>query len=348
MSNVLPEPATLAPTFLEQAKASHSRRQPVNRRFSIAPMMAYSDRHSRYFLRLLSKQCLQYTEMVTAAAILHGDRDYLLGFNPEEHPLAVQLGGSDPEQLYQAAKICTEYGFDEINLNCGCPSDRVQSGSFGACLMADPGVVAECVGALRSGSHLPITVKHRTGIDQQDDYDVFRQFAQIQIDAGVDALIVHARNAWLQGLSPKQNRDIPPLRYHWVYRLKQDFPDTEIIINGGIKDLDSAQQHLEQVDGVMLGREPYQNPYLLHQVDSLIFGEPAARFKSRFELLQNYYPYIEARLADGIPLTRMVRHIIGLFHGEANSKQWRRYLSENAYKKSADMNVLYHAEQFLG
>ncbi len=319
----------------------------VNRRFSIAPMMAYSDRHSRYFLRLLSKHSLQYTEMVTAAAILHGDQDYLLGFSPQEHPLAVQLGGSDPEQLYQAAKICTDYGFDEINLNCGCPSDRVQSGSFGACLMADPGVVAECVSALRSAGDLPVTVKHRTGIDQQDEYDVFREFARIQIEAGVDALIVHARNAWLQGLSPKQNRDVPPLRYHWVNRLKQDFPDTEIIINGGIKDLDAAQQHLESVDGVMLGREPYLNPYLLHQVDAQIFGAVNERFISRFEVLQSYYPYIEAQLENGQPLTRMVRHIISLFHGEPNSKQWRRFISENACKKPAGMNVLYEAEQFL-
>jgi len=320
----------------------------VNRKFSIAPMMAYSDRHSRYFLRLLSKHSLQYTEMVTAAAVVHGDQDHLLGYSPEEHPLAVQLGGSDPEQLYQAAKICTDYGFDEINLNCGCPSDRVQSGSFGACLMADPGVVAECVSALRSAGDLPVTVKHRTGIDQQDEYDVFREFARIQIEAGVDALIVHARNAWLQGLSPKQNRDIPPLRYHWVYRLKQDFPDTQIIINGGIKDLDAAQMHLESVDGVMLGREPYHNPYLLHQVDSQFFGETKARFISRFEILQTYYPYIEAQLEKGQPLTRMVRHIIGLFHGEPRSKQWRRYISENASKKTSGMNVLYEAEQFLG
>lgn len=322
--------------------------QTVNRRFSIAPMMAYSDRHSRYFLRLLSKHSLQYTEMITAAAILNGDQDYLLGFSPEEHPIAVQMGGSDPEQLFQAARICTEYGFDEINLNCGCPSDRVQSGSFGACLMADPAIVAECVSALRSASNLPITVKHRTGIDQQDDYEVFREFARIQIEAGVDALIVHARNAWLQGLSPKQNRDIPPLRYDWVYRLKQDFPDTEIIINGGIKNLDAAQQHLQRVDGVMLGREPYQNPYLLHQVDSQIFGETGGRIKSRFEILQSLYPYIETQLANGLPLTRMVRSIIGLFHGVPNSKQWRRYLSENAYKKSSGMNVLFEAEQFLG
>ena len=211
----------------------------LNRKFCIAPMMDCSDRHSRYFLRLFSRNILLYTEMVTAAAILHGDRDYLLEFSEEEHPLAVQVGGSDPEQLYRVAKICEEYGYDEINLNCGCPSDRVQSGSFGACMMADPGLVSECIGALRSGSSLPVTVKHRTGIDKQDDYVIFSQFAAIQIEAGAAALIVHARNAWLNGISPKQNREIPPLKYDWVYQIKQDFADTEIIINGGIKDLES-------------------------------------------------------------------------------------------------------------
>ena len=197
----------------------------LDRRFCIAPMMDCSDRHSRYFLRLFSSRIMLYTEMVTVAAILHGDRDQLLGFNSEEHPLAVQLGGSDPEQLYQAAKICTEYGYDEINLNCGCPSDRVQSGSFGACLMKDPGLVGACVAAMKDGTHLPVTVKHRTGLDRDESYDRFAQFAEAQIEAGAEALIVHARNAWLQGLSPKENREIPPLKYDWVYRLKQDFSE---------------------------------------------------------------------------------------------------------------------------
>lgn len=320
----------------------------LNRTFCIAPMMDRSDRHSRFFLRLFSKNILLYTEMITAAAIIHGDRDYLLGFSEEEHPIAVQLGGSDPEQLYQVAKICADYGYDEINLNCGCPSDRVQLGSFGACLMADPGLVRECVQALRAGCSLPVTVKHRTGIDQQDDYQLFREFVEIQVEAGASALIVHARNAWLKGISAKQNRDIPPLKYEWVYRLKQEFIDTEIIINGGIKTLDSAIEHLRRVDGVMLGRAPYQNPYLLHDIDRLIFGEPNSTVKSRATLLQEIYPYIERHLAMDLPLGKMVRHLFGLFHGEPNARQWRRYLSENIFRKSAGMQTLYEAERLLG
>ncbi len=310
--------------------------------------MDRSDRHSRYFLRLFSKNILLYTEMITTAAILHGDRDYLLGFSEEEHPIAVQLGGSDPEQLYQVAKICADFGYDEINLNCGCPSDRVLSGSFGACLMADPGLVRECVQALRAGCALPVTVKHRTGIDQQDNYDLFRDFIDIQVYAGAAALILHARNAWLKGISPKQNRDIPPLKYDWVYRLKQDFNDTEIIINGGIRTLDASLEHLQRVDGVMLGREPYKNPYLLANVDRVIFGESESRVKSRQALLQEIYPYIERHLAEDLPFTRMVRHILGLFHGEPNARRWRRYLSENVFQKSAGMLTLYEAERLLG
>ena len=319
----------------------------INRRFCIAPMMDCSDRHSRYFLRLFSENILLYTEMITAAAILHGDRDHLLGFNDEEHPLAVQLGGSDPEQLFRAAQICGEYGYDEINLNCGCPSDRVQSGSFGACLMKDPVLVADCVAALKSATRLPVTVKHRTGIDQQDDYEVLAAFAEAQIKAGAEALIVHARNAWLQGLNPKQNREIPPLKYDWVYRLKQDFPAHQIIINGGIKKLEACREPLSHVDGVMLGREPYQNPYLLHNVDREIFDQGGQQSPSRIAMLHRVYPYIEHQLSQGMPLTRMVRHIIGLFHGEPNARRWRRYLSENAYHKTAGIETLYQAERLV-
>lgn len=319
----------------------------LQRRFCIAPMMDCSDRHARYFLRMFSPRILLYTEMVTAAAILHGDRDYLLEFNSEEHPLAVQLGGSDPEQLWRAARICAEYGYDEINLNCGCPSDRVQSGQFGACLMQDPSLVAECVSALKSASDLPVTVKHRTGIDQQDDYQRFAGFAAAQIDAGAEALIVHARNAWLQGLNPKQNREIPPLKYDWVYRLKRDFAHCEIIINGGINSLDACLRHLQQVDGVMLGREPYRNPYMLHDVDRVIFALDGLEVPDRIALLHRMYPYIEAQLARGQPLARVARHLVGLFHGEPNGRRWRRYLAENAYRKSAGIETLQQAELLL-
>jgi len=319
----------------------------LRRRFSIAPMMDCSDRHARYFLRLFSANILLYTEMVTAAAIVNGDRDYLLGFNHEEHPLAVQLGGSDPEQLYRAAQICAEFNYDEINLNCGCPSDRVQSGQFGACLMQEPALVAECVAALRSACDLPVTVKHRTGIDQQDDYERFLGFAAAQIDAGAEALIVHARNAWLQGLNPKQNREIPPLKYDWVYRLKRDLADCEIIINGGINSLDACLQHLQQVDGVMLGREPYRNPYMLHDVDRVIFAQPQIEIPDRLEVLHRMYPYIERQLSQGLPLTRVARHLVGLFHGEPNGRRWRRYLSENAYRKNAGIETLQQAERLL-
>jgi len=340
----LPEAGAIVNPTVQMAGRQDSRLQ---RRFCIAPMMDCSDRHARYFLRLFSQRILLYTEMVTAAAILHGDRDYLLEFNPEEHPLAVQLGGSDPGQLFRAAQICAEYGYDEINLNCGCPSDRVQSGQFGACLMQDPGLVAECVSALKSASDLPVTVKHRTGIDQQEDYERFAGFAAAQIEAGAEALIVHARNAWLQGLNPKQNREIPPLKYDWVYRLKQDFPHCEIIINGGINSLDACLGHLRLVDGVMLGREPYRNPYLLHDVDRVIFALDDRAVPDRITVLQRMYPYIERQLSAGQPLTRVVRHLVGLFHGEPNGRRWRRYLSENAYRKDAGIETLQQAERLL-
>jgi tRNA-dihydrouridine synthase A len=319
----------------------------IDRRFCIAPMMDCSDRHSRFFLRLFSRRILLYTEMVTAAAVVHGDHRRLLEFSDAEHPLAVQLGGSQPDLLYRAAGICRDYGYDEINLNCGCPSDRVQSGSFGACLMQDPALVAECVAALGEASGLPVTVKHRTGIDQQDEYERFAGFAAAQIDAGAEALIVHARNAWLEGLSPKQNREIPPLKYDWVYRLKRDFPQQQIIINGGIRTLEECRLHLRQVDGVMLGREPYHNPWVLRDVDRVIYGEADVAPASRLEILHRVYPYIEQQLAAGTPLSRIVRHLIGLFNGEPNARRWRRYLSENARGKDAGIEVLQRAEQLL-
>ncbi len=319
----------------------------VNRRFSIAPMMDCTDRHDRYFLRLFSPHILLYSEMLTAPAIIHGDRDYLLGFDAAEHPLALQLGGSDPQQLAEAARIGQDYGYDEINLNVGCPSDRVQSGAFGACLMAEPELVADCVRAMKSATGLPVTVKHRTGIDDQDSWPLLRRFAQLQIDSGVDALIIHARKAWLQGLSPKQNRDIPPLQCDWVYRLKQEFTDSEIIINGGIKTLHQCLQHLEHVDGVMLGREPYAHPYLLAEVDRVIFNDDSRPIPNRQQILQAFYPYVEAKLSEGMPLSKVTRHIIGLFHGQPNGRQWRRYLSEHAFRRDAGIEVIEQAAKLV-
>ncbi len=289
---------------------------------------------------------LMYSEMVTAQAIIHGDRDYLLGFDPAEHPLAVQLGGSDPAQLALAAQICESYGYDEINLNVGCPSDRVKSGFFGACLMAEPQRVAECVAAMKSVVHIPVTVKHRTGIDDQDSWDELIRFMQVQIDAGSDAMIVHARKAWLQGLSPRQNRDIPPLQYDWVYQLKQEFPATEIIINGGINTLDECEQHLRHVDGVMLGREPYANPYMLADLDARLFNDHHP-VPDRFEILQKFYPYLETKMSQGMPISKVVRHIIGLFHAQPNGKQWRRYLSDHAFKRDAGIEVIQQAAELV-
>ena len=317
-------------------------------RFCIAPMMDYSDRHGRYFLRQFSANMRLYTEMITAPAIIHGNRDELLGFHPQEHPLAVQLGGSDPSMLAEVAKICEDYGYDEINLNCGCPSDRVQSGQFGACLMLQPALVADCVAAMKSATSLPVTVKHRLGVDDQDDYDLFASFVDQQLAAGSDAMIAHARNAWLKGLSPKQNRDIPPLHYDWVYRLKQDFPNTIIVLNGGIKTIEDSLLHLQQVDGVMLGREPFHNPMLLSEVDHSIFGDSNAPRISRHQVVNQMLPYIESNLAKGVALHHMVKPMMGLFNGVSNARRWRRYLSEHMFEKAAGTEVIQAALLQLG
>jgi len=315
---------------------------PVNRRFSIAPMMDWSDHHCRYFWRLLTKQVLLYTEMVTTGALIHGDRERFLHFNPEENPVALQLGGSEPADLARCAKWAQEWGYDEVNLNCGCPSDRVQSGMFGACLMAQPQLVADCVKAMRDACDLPVTVKHRIGIDEMESYDEMVGFVQPIADAGCKVFIVHARKAWLQGLSPKENREIPPLHYPWVYRLKQDFPELTIIMNGGIQDLDACREHLEKVDGVMIGREAYQNPWMLAQVDSELFGmdNPA---QSRDDVIDALLPYLTRQLANGVRLNQVTRHILGLYQGVPGARKFRRHLSENAYKEGAGINVLEEA-----
>jgi tRNA-dihydrouridine synthase A len=308
-------------------------------RFSVAPMMDWTDRHCRVFHRLMSRRARLYTEMLTTGAILHGDRNRLLGFDASEHPVALQLGGSAPSDLATAAKIGEDFGYDEINLNVGCPSDRVKDGRFGACLMAEPVLVADCVKAMKGAVSIPVTVKCRIGIDDQNPEFALDELARGVITAGADALIVHARKAWLNGLSPKENRDIPPLDYHRVYRLKAAWPEVPIIINGGIGSLAEAKQHLGFVDGVMLGRAAYQEPWRLLAADSELFGEPAphATMKDVFTAM---LPYIEAELARGARLHSITRHFVGAFHGLPGARAFRRHLAENAIKPAAGIGAL--------
>ncbi len=317
----------------------------INRLFSVAPMLDWTDRHCRFFYRLMSKQTLLYTEMVTTGALIQGNYHRHLQFNFEESPLALQLGGSNPIDLARCAKMGEDYGYDEINLNVGCPSDRVQNGLFGACLMAKPHLVAECVAAMQQAVAIPITVKSRIGIDNQDSYEALQYFIETVSNVGCKTFIIHARKAWLQGLSPKQNRNIPPLRYDIVYQLKQDFPHLEIILNGGITQLDRANHHLEHIDGVMLGREIYQQPFLLTEVDTVIFRQ-AKNPKTREEIVEALIPYIQQQLKQGVRLHSISRHILGLFHGEKGAKNWRRYLSEKGTQSEANEQVLREALKF--
>lgn len=305
-------------------------------------MMEWTDPHDRFFLRLCSQHTLLYTEMVPAQAVWHAKAERFLAYNREEHPVAVQFGGSEPAHLALCARLAEEHGYDEVNLNVGCPSDRVQSGRFGACLMAEPELVAELVDVMRGNTRLPVTVKTRIGIDDMEDYDGLARFVETVHSAGCRTFIVHARKAWLQGLSPKENREIPPLRYELVHRLKQDYPGLEIVINGGVRSLDQAQAQLERVDGVMIGREAYQNPYMLVEADARVFGDSRPR-PTRHELVEAYLPYVERQLSAGTRLTRMSRHIIGLFQGVPGAKGWRRYLSENAPKPGAGSEVIREA-----
>jgi len=309
-------------------------------------MMEWTDRHCRYFLRLLSRRTFLYTEMVTAEAVLHGDRARLLRFDPAEHPVGLQLGGSDPDKLAAASRIGADYGYDEINLNVGCPSDRVQSGRFGACLMADPDLVRECVAAMGEASALPITVKCRIGIDDQDAEGGLDRFVDRVAQAGATTFIVHARKAWLRGLSPKENRDVPPLDYERVYRLKERRPDLAIVINGGIGSLDEAAAHLAHVDGAMLGRAAYADPYLLASVDRVLFGAEEKQL-SRAEVLDAFMPYVADELARGARLNQMTRHILGLFHGQTRARAFRRYLAENAHLDGAGTDVLEAARRIV-
>lgn len=317
----------------------------IDRRFCVAPMLDWTDRHCRYFYRLMSRHALLYTEMVTAGAILLGSRDRHLQFSSEEHPVALQLGGSNPVDLAECTQIAEDYGYDEVNLNVGCPSDRVQNGSFGACLMAEPQLVADCIAAMQQKVSIPVTVKSRIGIDERDSYEELTHFIATVASAGCKTFIVHARKAWLSGLSPKENRDIPPLRYDVVIQLKRDFPQLEIIINGGITTLEAAQSLLNEVDGVMLGREVYHNPYCLNAVDGELFGDHYP-VKSRQEVVQALIPYVQQHLQQGGRLNNISRHILGLFHGEKGARAWRRHISENATKPGVDEQVLLRALEF--
>src|SRR5688572_9418711 len=314
----------------------------LSHRFCIAPMMDWTDRHCRYFLRLVTRHARLYTEMITAPALVHGDVAHHLNFDAAEHPLALQLGGSDPGALAHAASLGERWGYDEINLNCGCPSERVQTGSFGACLMAEPRLVATCVAAMRNAVALPVTVKHRIGLDARDDYSFVRDFVGTVADAGCEVFIVHARNAVLKGLSPKENREIPPLRYAYVRKLKQDFPRLTIVLNGGLADWDTIDREMKDVDGVMLGRLAYHDPYQLAVADWKLFGDDA-RVRSRAEVVYALVPYVDAQLALGVPLRAMTRHILGLYHGQSGGRSFRRILSDAAKLKDAGSRLLLEA-----
>ena len=308
-------------------------------KFSIAPMLDWTDRHCRFFHRILTRKALLYTEMVTTGAIIHGDKPRHLDFNPEEHPVALQLGGSDPADLAECSRIGEQWGYDEINLNVGCPSNRVQSGSFGACLMLTPQVVAECVDAMQKAVSIPVTVKHRIGVDENDSYDELVEFVRVVADAGCTSFIVHARKAWLQGLSPKENRDIPPLMYEAVYQLKKEFPQLDISINGGIMTLDETESHLQQCDGVMMGRATYQDPWILADVDRRLFGcdNPVS---TRQQVIEPLILYFEQHIAIGGRFNHISRHILGLFNGQPGARRWRRVLSEEGCKEGASVEVL--------
>ena len=311
-------------------------------RFCVAPMMDWTDRHCRFFHRLLTRRALLYTEMVTSAAVLHGDRARLIGFDPFEHPVAIQLGGSQPRALATCARIAEDFGYDEVNLNVGCPSDRVQEGRFGACLMAEPALVGDCVAAMKAAMRVPVTVKCRLGVDDQDPEAALDAMAQAVTAAGVDTLIVHARKAWLQGLSPRQNREVPPLDHTRVYRLKRSHPHLAIVLNGGIGSVEAATQQLAHVDGVMMGRTAYQEPWRLLAVDPLLFGEPAP-FASMEAAATAILPYVEREITRGVRLYAIARHLLGLFHAVPGARAFRRHLATEAVKPGADAEVLRQA-----
>ena len=309
----------------------------------IAPMMEWTDRHFRYLARLMSNHIRLYTEMITSGAIVYGDKQRFLQFNEIEHPVALQLGGSDPKEMALAAQAGTDAGYDEININVGCPSDRVQSGKFGVCLMREAQLVANCINEMQLKTDLPITVKCRIGVDNDDHYEFLLEFIETTQHAGCNTFIIHARKAWLQGLSPKQNREIPELDYEKVYRLKQDHPELHIIINGGIDSVEQIQHHLNNVDGVMLGRHAYKHPHFLIDVDRVIFNEVDKSATCLEDIVLKYAKYVESNLQKGVPLNQMTKHILNLYQNIPGAKQWRRYLSENTHKPDADVTTIYRA-----
>lgn len=310
----------------------------LDRRISVAPMMDWTDRHCRYFHRLLSPSALLYTEMVTTGALLHGDLERHLAFSVEEHPLALQLGGSDPAELARCSEIAEEWGYDEVNLNVGCPSDRVQRGRFGACLMKEPELVRDCLAAMRETVSIPVTIKTRLGVDDLYDYAYFRRFVDTVRESGVEVFIAHARRAWLSGLSPKQNRDVPPLDHDWVYRLKQESPELTVIINGGVDSLDAAKAHLEHVDGVMIGRAAYHSPWLLAECQAALLGGGGP--DNPAELIAPMTAYLESLVKKDVPIKYATRHVLGLFQGRPGAKAWRRYLSEKAFRDDGNSAIL--------
>jgi len=316
----------------------------IDRRISVAPMMDHTDRHCRFLLRLLSPSALLYTEMITAQALAHGDAERLLAFDAAEHPVALQLGGSDPALLAFAARLGEERGYDEINLNVGCPSDRVQNGRFGACLMADPGLVADCVRSMREAVRVPVTVKCRIGIDERDDYEFFERFVSTVHAAGAGIFIVHARKAYLSGLSPRENREIPPLRYDVPSRLKSERPTLTVILNGGLRTVEQVRQWLPQFDGVMLGRQAYQEPYLLAELHRE-FIDRNAQLPSRDAIVEQYASYVDRQLGTGQRLSTMVRHLLGLYAGLPGARAWRRYLSEGSARDGAGAQLLLRSLQ---
>ncbi len=314
----------------------------LNRRFTVAPMMDWSDKHCRYLWRLISRNALLYTEMVTTGALIHGDKQRFLDYNTAENPVALQLGGSNPKELALCAKMAQEWGYNEVNLNCGCPSDRVQQGMIGAVLMAHPQLVADCIKGMQDAVDIPVTIKHRIGIDDMEDYAGLVDFVSTVAETGCTTFIVHARKAWLSGLSPKENREVPPLKYDMVYDLKKEFPHLEIIINGGVTTLEQSAEHLQSVDGVMIGREAYHNPYLLSAVDQDLYGDTHAPM-TRDQVLEAFTRYCAEEIEKGTRLNHMSRHVLGLYQGQRGARIFRRYISEEAHKHPKDADVLMRA-----